>query len=147
MIDGHNITKITQAFKKANLSKDKPVMIIAKTVKGKGVSFIENKNGWHGKTLKPEELKKALQELGTINKNLRGEISLPEKKELTKNRPTKTKIAQYPKNMPISTRKAYGNGLLKSYQKHPNIVVLDAETSNSTFAETFKNIHPEKFFE
>ena len=56
---------------------DKPVMIIAKTIKGKGVSFIENKNGWHGKTLDQEELAKALPELGPVDQAVRGVVSRP----------------------------------------------------------------------
>jgi len=61
--NGHSINEITRAFKKAIKTKDKPVMIIAKTIKGKGVSFLENKEGWHGKALSAEDLEKALKEL------------------------------------------------------------------------------------
>jgi len=74
-VDGHNLKKVSRAFKKANSrgkpfgsAQGKPTMIIAKTIKGKGVSFIEDKNGWHGKTLSEELLKKALEELGAIKK-------------------------------------------------------------------------------
>ena len=62
-IDGHNLEEIHMAFTKANEIKDKPVMIIAKTIKGKGVSFMENEAGWHGTAPKPEEVEKALLEL------------------------------------------------------------------------------------
>ena len=57
---------------------DKPVMIIARTIKGKGVSFLEDKNGWHGKTLNQEELARALPELGPVDKSVRGVVSRPE---------------------------------------------------------------------
>jgi transketolase N-terminal domain/subunit len=71
-IDGHNIEEIDSAFQLAtNNSNGKPYAIIAKTYKGKGISFLENKDTWHGKGLKKEELEKALNELGTIDDNLK----------------------------------------------------------------------------
>lgn len=61
--NGHNLAEITRAYKKALNVKGRPVMLIAKTIKGKGVSFLENKEGWHGKVLPPEELERALKKL------------------------------------------------------------------------------------
>src|SRR5512135_952729 len=75
VIDGHNIDEILAAYQKATQAAGRPVMIIAGTVKGKGVSFIEDKNGWHGKPLNKEQLKQALAELGEVDPSLRGEIS------------------------------------------------------------------------
>jgi transketolase len=63
-IDGHNFEEILDAFKQARACKGKPTMIIAKTIKGKGVSFMENNPGWHGKAPNDEETKQALAELG-----------------------------------------------------------------------------------
>ena len=65
-IDGHNIEKIIQAFEKAKTVKGKPTVIIAKTIKGKGVSFMENIADWHGKAPKEEEYKLAMQELKKV---------------------------------------------------------------------------------
>ena len=62
-IDGHNIEKIIQAFEKAKRVKGKPTVIIAKTIKGKGVSFMENKAEWHGKAPSEEEYNIAIKEL------------------------------------------------------------------------------------
>ena len=62
-IDGHDINQIINALNKAKTVKEKPTVIIAKTVKGKGVSFMENQAGWHGKAPNEEEYKKALKEL------------------------------------------------------------------------------------
>lgn len=62
-IDGHNMKKIISEFDEFLTIKNKPTLIIAKTIKGKGVSFMENKAEWHGKPLKGELLKQALQEL------------------------------------------------------------------------------------
>ncbi len=77
VIDGHHLPQILTAFKQATEARDKPVMIIAKTLKGKGVSFIEDKNGWHGKTLNKEELVRAIAELGPVDKTLVGRITKP----------------------------------------------------------------------
>ena len=66
IIDGHNIEEIMQAFEDAKLVKEKPTAIIAKTIKGKGVSFMENNPAWHGKALNDEEYKKAIEELNDI---------------------------------------------------------------------------------
>lgn len=62
-IDGHDFDQIFQALDEAAATKGKPTMILAKTVKGKGVSFLENALGWHGVPPKPEELERALKEL------------------------------------------------------------------------------------
>ena len=77
-VDGHSFPEVLAAYEQAMLVTDKPVMIIAKTIKGKGVSFIENKNGWHGKTLNQEELDRALPELGPVDKSVRGALARPE---------------------------------------------------------------------
>ena len=146
--DGHSYPEIISAYEKALASKEKPVMIIAKTIKGKGVSFLEDKDGWHGKALSKEELKKALEELGEIDTSVRGEITKPEKVPVSKQElKSKTAGINYPKDKLVSTRKAYGNALVRIFPKFPDMVALDAEVSNSTFSETFKKSYPERFFE
>ena len=145
-VDGHDLAAIAKAYQQAAKTKGKPTMIVAKTIKGKGVSFIENKNGWHGKVLNKKELAKALTELEPVNLKIRGKVSLPKKVNLPSNKVKAKKIAeQYGK--PLATRKAYGHALVKLYPKYPDLVVLDAEVSNSTYAETFKNAYPKRFFE
>lgn len=145
--DGNSLDQCADAFAKAAKVKDKPVMIIAKTLKGKGVSFIENKDGWHGKPLSQEECEKALLELGSVNKKLVGKVKAPKIGKKVSVKVAEVELTDYPKEKNVSTRKAYGNALVNIHAAHPNMVVLDAETSNSTFAETFKKVHPEKFFE
>ncbi len=150
-IDGHNLKEILNTFEWAGKVRGKPVMIIAKTLKGKGVSFIEDKDNWHGKALKSEDLEKALIELGEVDKNLRGKLAFPQK---VKNQKLKVKstnyqlsTTNYQLNDMVSTRKAYGNALARIYKQFPEMVVLDAEVSNSTFSEIFKAEYPDKFFE
>ncbi len=147
IIDGHSMPHILDAYEKAPVVKDKPVMIIAKTIKGKGVSFIEDRNGWHGKALKKDELDRALGELGEIDKSIRGEIPKPENPKVEKKEPQRAKEVFYPNDKPVSTRHAYGNALARIFPRFPDMVVLDGEVSNSTFAEIFKNAYPERFFE
>jgi transketolase len=145
--NGHSIGEILDAYERALSLKDKPVMIIAKTIKGKGVSMLEDKNGWHGKALKKEELKVALEEIGQVNRSLRMEIKRP-KNLMPPNRPLqKIEGPFYSGEKPVATRKAYGNALKRIYPAYPDIVVLDAEVSNSTYSEIFKETYPERFFE
>lgn len=149
VINGHNLKEISAAYSQALKAKDRPVMIIAKTVKGRGVSFIEDKDGWHGKALSGEDLQKALKELGTINRKIRGTLKKPRVLK-QKQRPTKEQKMQpvsYDKNKPVATRKAYGNALVRIYPNFPDMVVLDAEVSNSTYSEEVKKTYPERFFE
>lgn len=146
--DGNSLSQCDAAFQKAQSVKEKPIMIIAKTLKGKGVSFIENKENWHGKPLNADELQQALKEIGTVNKKLHGAVKMPTRMKNKELRITgRVEFTSYPLDKNVSTRKAYGNALVNIHAKYQNMVVLDAETSNSTFAETFKKQFPEKFFE
>ena len=147
LIDGHDFEPILSAYKQALDAKEKPVMIIARTIKGKGVSFIEDKNGWHGKTLSKEQLEQALKELGEVDRTIVGEIAKPENLEPARRLPRKIEEPFYPTDTPIATRKAYGQALKRIFPRYPNMVVLDAEVSNSTYAEIFKEAYPDRFFE
>jgi transketolase len=147
VIDGHNFDQILQAYRKALRTRDKPVMIIARTVKGKGVSFLEDKNGWHGKALNKEQFEEALKELGEIDKSVRGKMKRPDNLIPDKGIPQKAGEIVYPPDKPIATRKAYGNALKRIYPQFPDMVVLDAEVSNSTYSDIFQQAYPERFFE
>jgi transketolase len=147
VIDGHHLPQILTAFKQATEARDKPVMVIAKTLKGKGVSFIEDKNGWHGKTLSKEELQRALTELGTVDKTLVGQITKPDELRPVVHNPGILQPISYASNASVATRHAYGTALERIFPHFPDTVVLDAEVSNSTYAEIFKAKSPERFFE
>jgi transketolase len=149
VIDGHDLDQITTAFGKAIKASDKPFIIIAKTLKGKGISIMENKDGWHGKALSREELDSALKELGEVDKSIVGEIAKPERVASGELRVASEdiKFTDYPKDKPIASRKAYGNALANLVDANPSVVVLDAEVSNSTYSEFVKKNHPERFFE
>lgn len=147
VIDGHHLPQILTAFKQATEARDKPVMIIAKTLKGKGVSFIEDKNGWHGKPLSKEELVRALAELGTVDKTLISSISAPEEIKPAEQKRGNAQPLSFPLGKPVATRHAYGTALERIFPLFPDMVVLDAEVSNSTYADLFKTKYPERFFE
>ncbi|MGM0365485.1 MAG: transketolase [Actinomycetota bacterium] len=145
-IDGHNLKEVLSALDTAVDSKDKPVMIVAKTIKGKGVSFLENKQGWHGKALSEKEMDTALQEIGPVEKDLKLNIPPPENFKPHQPSPMgKTRLPVSRKKM--ATRKAYGVGLVNIFSKFPNIVALDGEVSNSTYSEIFRNNYPNRYFE
>ncbi len=147
VIDGHDLGQIVAAYRQAAESKDRPVMIIAKTIKGKGVPFIEDKNGWHGKSLKKDDLEKALKALGPIDKTVRGTIPKPGGSAPPPAPRTEVQQAEYKTGSEAATRHAYGTALERIFPRFPDMVVLDAEVSNSTYSEIFKAKYPERFFE
>jgi transketolase len=147
VIDGHNPDEIFQAYRKALRTKDKPVMIIARTIKGKGVSFLEDRDGWHGKALNREQFQEAVKELGQIDKSVRGKMKRPDNRIPDELTPQKAAEIVYPLDKPVATRRAYGNALRRIYPQFPEMVVLDAEVSNSTYSEIFQKAYPERFFE
>jgi transketolase len=147
VIDGHDLSQIRGAYEKAAGLTGSPVMIIAKTLKGKGVSFIQDRNGWHGKPLKKEELARALEELGPVDKTQRGRIPLPEDVRPVPRTPQSIRPPSYSGGKSVATRHAYGSALVRIFPQCPEMVVLDAEVSNSTFSELFGEVHKERFFE
>ena len=147
VIDGHAMDEILVAFERAVQPRQRPLMIIARTIKGKGVSFVEDKNGWHGKALKPEELDRALAEIGPVDLTLTGSISPPPGLIPTRRPAVPVEPVAYPQEVPVATRRAYGNALKRIFPAFPDLVVLDGEVSNSTFAEIFQQAFPDRFFE
>lgn len=146
-VDGHSLQEILAAYEDALAVKERPVMIIARTVKGKGVSFIEDRDGWHGRALSREELGRALAELGPVDGNIRARIPKPEDLEPDAPGHQPAPPLSYKIGEKVSTRRAYGNALKRLYPSFPDMVVLDAEVGNSTFAEIFKKSRPDRFFE
>lgn len=147
VIEGHFFPEILAAFERARYAAGRPVMIIARTIKGKGVPFLEDKNGWHGVALKEEELERALSELGTVDRSIRGIIQKPKDLKPHSPRPEDVASLDYPRDKPVATRRAYGKALVRLYPRFTDIVGLDGEVSNSTGADKFKEAHPERFFE
>jgi transketolase len=140
-IDGHDVEAIDTAYGAAGQS-ELPTLVIARTVKGKGFSLIEDKEGWHGVALSQEQAQQAIAELG-------GERSL----SVTPPSPLEFRASdgagqvQLPVyNDGIATRKAYGEALA-ALAARKDVVVLDGEVSNSTYTEDFQKAAPERFFQ
>ncbi|HWQ21439.1 MAG TPA: transketolase [Clostridia bacterium] len=143
--DGHDMDAVQAAYGEIDHACGRPTVLIAMTIKGKGVSFLENKDGWHGKTLKGEEFDRAVLELGPIDLNTLGTIEKPVRATPAMWAPVR--VDQSSDSRVVSPREAYGRALVDIAPTHADMVVLDAEVSNSTFAATFRNTYPERFFE
>jgi transketolase len=150
VIDGHNLEEILTALDTARSAKDRPTMIVARTLKGKGVSFLEDKEGWHGKPLKKgEELERALKELPLSGNGGPLPITRPPAGSLSSFSASTSDFPapDYKPGDKVATRAAYGTALAKLGAVNPRVVALDGDTKNSTFAETFMKAHPQRYFE
>ncbi len=147
-VDGHDCAALLDAFEKANVPDEKPVAIIARTIKGKGVPFAEDKNGFHGKAFSAEEADKAIKELAApdqlppLNIKKPAETTRPKPQVRPNIDPPSYKLGDM-----VATRQSYGTALAKLGSADPRIVALDGDVKNSTFSEVFAKAHPERFFE
>jgi transketolase len=150
-IDGHNMRDIIAALDESIAVTDKPSVIVATTKKGKGVSFVEDKEGWHGKAFKKgDEMEQAIGELqAKINGSIDLKVTPPsgERPGDSAKVETKPKYAEYPLGQEVATREAYGDALARLGDVNPLVVALDGDTKNSTYSEKFMKSHPERFFE
>ncbi|PIN75540.1 transketolase [Candidatus Woesearchaeota archaeon CG10_big_fil_rev_8_21_14_0_10_37_12] len=145
-IDGHSIPQILNAFVSAKKAKG-PVIIIAKTVKGKGVSFLENKNGWHGKALTKEQKEKAFKELGSmLGVDSKKYVEKPKKFIKHISSDFRLQTVNYKQDELVATRTAFGNAL-KTLGKNQSLISLDGDVQNSTYSEYFSKTYPKQFVE
>ncbi|HLP90822.1 MAG TPA: transketolase [Nostocaceae cyanobacterium] len=147
-IDGHNLTEIDQAYSAALAVNDRPTVIIARTKKGKGVVALEDLGGWHGKALPPDREKAVIAELGG-QRHITITVEKPETDSQINSfgEPQPLTFPTYNKDTKVATRRAYGDALVALGVARPDVVVLDAEVSNSTYAEDFAEAFPERYFE
>lgn len=147
VIDGHNYEEIDQAFARAAQPNGSPTLIIAKTMKGKGVSFLENKLGWHGKALNAEQEAQAIKELAPV-RSMTYAVQKPEHLQPASEPAKKAvELPRYDTKDAVAVRKGYGDALKALGAANPDVVVLDAEVSNSTYSEEFAKAYPERYFE
>jgi len=146
-IDGHDMKSILAAFDEAKGVQDKPVMILAKTVKGKGVSFLEDKDGLHGKPLSVEDMEEAMKELQCAKVNYELKIEPPSNCEVETPSTSEMAAPDYQIGEEVATRGGYGTGLAKLGDVNPLVVSVDGDTKNSTYAEQFMKEHPDRYFE
>lgn len=179
--DGHDLKQLNSAYCQALFLTDavkigwQPIMILAKTIKGKGISFLEDKDNWHGKPLNNEQLKLALKELGKVDLKVKGEINVPNvptsprlptslklretSRGASKNQKILNKLEGFYENkkkLPvtsyelcekISTRQGFADALVAEGEKNPELVVIDAELANSTLTDKFGEKFPDRFFQ
>ena len=147
-IDGHNLDEIDAAYSTALESDGRPVLIVARTRKGKGVSFMEDVNGFHGKPADEEQARKALEELGGVVTDVRIEVAEPPAGTPANSMSRGSlSLPAYGPDDQVPTRRAYGDALKALGDAYEDVVVLDGEVSNSTYAEIFRDAHPDRFFE
>ncbi|CAN5322238.1 transketolase [soil metagenome] len=143
-IDGHDVEEVDRAYKEAEQTKGRPTVIVARTIKGKGVKAVENKDGWHGKALDDPDV--AIEELGGV-RNIQLEVARPDPAEPHRFSESPLELPRYELGDEVATRKAYGEALAALGSARGDVVALDGEVSNSTFAEIFAKAHPERYFE
>jgi transketolase len=147
-IDGHDLDEITEVLAAVGLGSQ-PLVILAKTLKGAGVSFLQDKEGWHGKPLSKDEAARAIAELQPSAKSGIGQpipapSQLPEPKNAV---PTEYPPLTYKQGDMVATREAFGNALVRIGAVDQRIVALDGDTKNSTYSEKFMKKFPDRFTE
>ena len=154
VVDGHDLGALLDAFAEARATKGQPTMIVARTVKGKGVSFAEGKDGWHGRAFKKgEELERALAELEKqrVDDPARVDIArnIPRPRSLSRapETPKPTTPPAYRLGEEVATREAFGAALAKLGAADSRVVALDADVKNSTFSDKFEKVAPERFYQ
>ena len=154
VIDGHDMAEILAALDDAKRTSGQPTMILAKTIKGKGVSFMEGEAGWHGKPITPgDELDQALGELELQLGENRTLPSITVPSSVQKDSDGFPVAVRLPRDPPydlgseVATRVAYGNAIAALGESDSRIVALDADVGNSTFSQTFQQALPERFYQ
>ena len=151
-VDGHSLPDLLAAFEKARATKGRPTVLVARTEKGKGLSAIQGREGWHGKALKSgEETEKAIKELEAQFVNTDDQPSIPPPRAQTRvdAAPDYSRLPPpaYKKGDVVATREAWGTALAAVGAVDPRIVALDADVKNSTFSDRFEKKFPERFYE
>src|SRR5438132_2421626 len=143
-IDGHDVEAVDRAYEEALSTRGRPTVIVARTIKGKGVKAVENQENWHGKPL--ADPRAAIAELGG-QRNIAVDVHSPPPFEPRRFETVLPVLPRYELGEQVATRKAYGDALVALGKADGAIVGLDGEVSNSTFADEFAKEFPERYFE
>jgi transketolase len=145
-IDGHDVDAIDAAMAQAAATTDRPTVLVAKTEKGHGVAAVANKNGFHGKPLADPEA--AIAELGGV-RNVEFKVPRPEGSGKPHRFETsgELQLPAYEPGTKEATRKAYGDALVALGNARGDVIALDGEVGNSTYAEEFAAAHPDRFIQ
>jgi transketolase len=158
VIDGHDMAAILDALAEARTVKGKPTMILARTIKGKGLSIMEGKGGWHGKPLKKgAEADAAIAELtsqlvkdedsAAMPSGVGWKINPPQHVQRPEPKRASIGASAYKLGDSVATREAYGAALARLGDGDDRIVALDADVGNSTFSDRFEQRHPDRFYQ
>lgn len=150
VVDGHDPEALLSAFDEAAATKGRPTVLLARTLKGKGISFVEDRPDWHGKALKKgDELERALAELSTKLDRTADQphIQRPEPLHASQTSLRAMVPPAYKPTDSVATREAFGQALVALGDANPRVVALDADVKNSTFTDAFGKRFPDRFFE
>lgn len=154
VIDGNSIEEICKALHEAEVTKGKPTVLLAKTLKGKGIPGIEDQMNWHGKALQDKTKEAAIEAIQSqmVDKDITGEkvnqrSVIDDAAPVDKSPIRLSEPPNYAEGAKVATRNAYGNALKKLGQNSKRVVALDGDTKNSTFAITFQKEFPDRFIE
>ena len=148
VVDGHDIAAVTAALDQARATRGKPFAVIARTEKGHGISFLADKDGWHGKALSPEQLEKALAEIGPVPPVVKDDgrsyarKSLPVPPDFPAPPPPNYALGQL-----AASREAFGTGLKNLASVNPKVYSVDGDVKNSTFSETLEKAFPDRLIQ
>jgi transketolase len=153
VVDGHSVPALLDAYARAAQTPDQPTVVLARTIKGKGMLGVEDKEGQHGRAMKPDE---AAKMISALEQQLPGtSISWEPNLPAPAARPDGSSPAAAPPAPPpnatgdkeIATRKAFGDALASLGRSDSRVVVLDGDVKNSTYTEEFQKVCPDRFFE
>lgn len=153
VVDGHDVDALLHAYETASATTDRPTIVLARTVKGKGLLDVEGKEGEHGKPLDPALAKKVI---ASLEREMNGHVgpwkpTPPALPWTTENTSRSRRRAPQPHyavgDKPVAPRKAFGEALGALADTSPEIVVIDGDVKNSTFTELFQKAAPDRFFE
>ncbi len=148
VIDGHDLAAVLGALDRARSTTGRPQAIVARTEKGHGISFLADREGWHGKALSKEELEKALAEIGPVPEIPKDDGRSYVRKSLPVPPEFPAPAApDYKPGQSVATREAYGTALRKLAAVNPKIVALDGDVKNSTFADVLQKAYPDRLFQ
>jgi transketolase len=150
--DGHDVNELLECFEKARQEKNRPTVIVARTLKGKGISGQEDRNGFHGKPLEKDVAQAAVQ---ALEKETEHATAVPP--AVTRKSAPKPAGSTWtgappappysPGGKPVATRRAFGEALAELGKLNSAIVVLDGDVKNSTYTEIFEEKHRDRFFQ
>jgi len=148
VVDGHDLAAVVAALDQARTIPNRPQAIIARTDKGHGISFLSDKEGWHGKPLSKEQLEKAVAELGGAPMPPPDDGRSYARKSLPKPPDFPAPAApDYKPDQLFATREAYGIALEKLAAVNPKVIAIDGDVKNSTFSETIEKTDPKRLIE